>query len=593
MTKFKRAVSNAHWVMKPFWKYGKLYLILSFFSNVITDPIGAIAGVTVAQAVIDAVVAGETLAAVLKIVAAYFGVFLSANIAQTFVSTFYRTWKRQEVIAKVTCDLYEQAQKTDFKYIDDPKYFNGFEISLSDFANLSENMFTDIYFILSSAVQTAAMMGIIVHLGLVIAIVVIAGAIAGTILSTRVGTVFNRGYERELVPTQRRMDYATRVWTQTGYAPDLKSTRVSELLIERFRAAAKIFVRAQKRISTKTGFLSIGSGWMNQITEYVIIVYIAWGLVTGRVESVGAYATLIAATAVLRRSISGFLNIIPRTVQSLQRVALVRRFFELESTIEPSVGGASPPDGKLAVEIREAEFTYPNSSFSIRGVSLKIAPGEKIAIVGRNGAGKSTLMKLLLRLYDTDSGDILYNGKSIREYDVHAVRRRVGIAFQQPSIYALTLRDNLQVYNRATDDELRSALVQVGLSRLTDSLDSEITKEFDENGIVLSGGEAQKLAIARLLLGDFGLLLLDEPSSALDPIAEREVVDMLFSASNRATTIMVAHRLSTVRNADRIYVIEDGAVAEQGTHDELMAARGGYYEMFTRQAENYQLEGQD
>ncbi|MDR1330177.1 MAG: ATP-binding cassette domain-containing protein, partial [Oscillospiraceae bacterium] len=128
---------------------------------------------------------------------------------------------------------------------------------------------------------------------------------------------------------------------------------------------------------------------------------------------------------------------------------------------------------------------------------------------------------------------------------------------------------------------------EAGLARLADSLDSEVTKEFDENGIMLSGGEAQKLAIARLLTGDSGLLLLDEPSSALDPIAEREVVDMLFSAANRATTIMVAHRLSTVRNADKIYVIEDGAVAEAGTHDELMKLGGKYAEMFIKQAENY------
>ncbi|MDR2614955.1 MAG: hypothetical protein LBC28_00080 [Oscillospiraceae bacterium] len=174
MKKSKRAVSNAHWVMRPFWKYGKLYIMLSFFSNVITAPIGAIAGVTVAQAVIDAVVAGETLAAVLKIVAAYFGVFIFANITQTFVETFFRNWKRQEVIANVACDLYAQAQKTDLKYIDDPKYFNGFEISLADLANLSENMFTEIYSVLSNAIQVFAMIGIIAQTGAIIGIVVVA-----------------------------------------------------------------------------------------------------------------------------------------------------------------------------------------------------------------------------------------------------------------------------------------------------------------------------------------------------------------------------------------------------------------------------------
>ncbi|MDR1065494.1 MAG: ABC transporter ATP-binding protein/permease [Oscillospiraceae bacterium] len=586
MEKFKRAVSNMLWVMKPYWKYGKLYVIISFVMNVISAPIGAIAGVTVAQAVIDAVVAGNPLAYVLKIIAAYFGIFASTSLFQGVVSSYYRNWKRQEVNAKITCDLYEQAQKTDFKYIDDPKYFNGFEISLANLANISENMFSNIYSVLSSAVQVAVMIGIVSQIGAVIAIIIAAGAVASTIFAVRVSTVMIGGYEREMVPVQRRMDYATRVWTQNSFAPDLKSMRISELLIEGFREAAKIFVRTQKRIVAKVSFLSIGNNWTQKITEYAIIAYIAWGLATGRVESVGAYATLIAAASELRTGVGGFLYIIPYIKRDVQTAELVRKFFDLKSTIEPS-SGDTPPDGNFTVEIKDAQFTYPNSAFALRGISIDAGAGEKIAIVGRNGAGKSTLMKLLLRLYDTGGGDILYNGKSIKDYDVHALRRRVGIAFQQPNVYALTLRDNLQAYNKAPDEALRRALVEAGLARLADSLDSEVTKEFDENGIMLSGGEAQKLAIARLLTGGSGLLLLDEPSSALDPIAEREVVDMLFSAANRATTIMVAHRLSTVRNADKIYVIEDGAVAETGTHDELMKLGGKYAEMFEKQAENY------
>jgi ATP-binding cassette subfamily B protein len=241
----------------------------------------------------------------------------------------------------------------------------------------------------------------------------------------------------------------------------------------------------------------------------------------------------------------------------------------------------------LNVSLSDISFAYPNSNFSLRNISLRINAGEKIAIVGENGAGKSTLMKLLLRLYDTDGGDILYNGKRIKDYDVHALRRRVGAAFQTPNVYALTLAENLQTYNRADAERLIAALREIGLSRLADKLDEEVTKEFDENGIMLSGGEAQKLALARLLTGDFGLLLLDEPSSALDPIAEHEMTKLLFSQSSRTTTIMVAHRLSTVRNADKIYVIEDGAVAESGTHDELIAKNGKYADMFRKQAENY------
>ena len=196
------------------------------------------------------------------------------------------------------------------------------------------------------------------------------------------------------------------------------------------------------------------------------------------------------------------------------------------------------------------------------------------------------MAKLLLRLYDIDSGAILYNGKPIGEWDVHELRKRLGIAFQDANLYALTLRENLQYYNPEASDERRmKALKTVGLDRL-DDLDKTVSREFLEDGIMLSGGETQKLALARLLMDDFGLMILDEPSSALDPLAEYKMTKLMFDVSN-TTTIMIAHRLSTIRDADRIYLISGGEVAEQGTHEELMALNGKYAEMFRAQAENY------
>ena len=240
----------------------------------------------------------------------------------------------------------------------------------------------------------------------------------------------------------------------------------------------------------------------------------------------------------------------------------------------------------MSLELRDVSFAYPESSFCLKHLNLKIEPGERIGIVGENGAGKSTLAKLLLRLYDPDSGQILYNGRPIGEWDVHELRKRVGIAFQDANLYALTLRENLQYYNlEATDKQRLRALKTVGLDRL-DDLEKTVSREFVEDGIMLSGGEIQKLALARLLMDDFGLMILDEPSSALDPLAEYKMTKLMFELSN-TTTIMIAHRLSTIRDADRIYLISDGEVTECGTHEELMSLDGKYAEMFRKQAENY------
>jgi ATP-binding cassette subfamily B protein len=270
----------------------------------------------------------------------------------------------------------------------------------------------------------------------------------------------------------------------------------------------------------------------------------------------------------------------------------IAKFFEAESVIEPPNPTAVPaPDGVYSVELRDISFGYENSVFGIKGFNLNVKPGQRVAIVGENGAGKSTLTKLLLRLYDVDGGTVLINGRDIRDYDVHALRRHIGIAYQDVRILAMSLRDNLTVYNDATDEELLRVIDRLGLQSVLEkaggNLDVQISREFTEDGVVLSGGEAQRVALARLFTGSFGVLLLDEPSSALDPLAEYNLMQVILDKSNTATTIMIAHRLSTVRNFDIIYHVENGEIIESGTHDELMEKQGKYYEMFTRQGENY------
>jgi ATP-binding cassette subfamily B protein len=197
-----------------------------------------------------------------------------------------------------------------------------------------------------------------------------------------------------------------------------------------------------------------------------------------------------------------------------------------------------------------------------------------------------------LRLYDVLAGKILINGTNIKNYDIHALRLHIAIAFQDVRVLAMSLRDNLTVYREASDEKIMEVIQKLGLDGILSKANGDwnrmISREFAEHGIVLSGGEAQRIVLARLFLGEFGLLILDEPSSALDPTAEYQLMQTILDASNTATTIMVAHRLSTVRNFDQIYHMENGKIIESGTHEELMTARGKYFEMFSRQAENYQ-----
>ena len=270
----------------------------------------------------------------------------------------------------------------------------------------------------------------------------------------------------------------------------------------------------------------------------------------------------------------------------------VAEFFEAESVIEPhNINAMSAPDGNYEIEFKDISFGYDDCSPLFENFNLHIKPGERVAIVGENGAGKTTMTKLLLRLYDVNGGAILINGKNIKDYDVHQLRLNIGTVFQDVRVPAMSLRDNLTVYNDVPDNKLCETLEKLGLAdvlkKANGNLDTMVSREFTEDGIALSGGEAQKLMLARLFTKPFGLLILDEPSSALDPLSEVKLMQNILDISNSATTVMIAHRLSTVRDFDCIYHIENGKIIESGSHDELMALKGKYYQMFVRQGENY------
>ena len=265
---------------------------------------------------------------------------------------------------------------------------------------------------------------------------------------------------------------------------------------------------------------------LQNITFFVSVALIVKSVVSGDMANVAKYSALLTATTMLRNGLSNVMY----QITSLQRVTKymdrVRKFFDIKSEIETKHGvGLCPENKPLGIELRNVRFSYSQSEdeekkYVIDGLSMKIEPGEKIAIVGENGAGKTTLMKLLLRLYDVNEGDIRIDGRSIKEYDVRKLRDAVGIAFQDSSVYSITVAENLRAYRDADDEKLSEILRKVGLSRLLEEeggLSATMTHEFDDKGVVLSGGEMQKLPW-RAFDWSFGLLLLDEPTAALDPL---------------------------------------------------------------------------
>jgi ATP-binding cassette subfamily B protein len=268
-----------------------------------------------------------------------------------------------------------------------------------------------------------------------------------------------------------------------------------------------------------------------------------------------------------------------------------------QPVVSPNGNGTGPKAvAGLSVEFRNVTFTYPGKSEpALKNVSFKIDAGEAVALVGRNGAGKTTLVKLMSRLYDPNEGEILVGGRNIKEYELEDLRKQVGVIFQDYVTYFMSARENIGV-GKLDEIENQSLISAAARKSGADSVIEKLPKQYEtmlgrwfDQGVQLSGGEWQKIALARAFIRDARILILDEPTSSLDAQAEYEVFAHFRELTQGKTAVFISHRFSTVRLADRIFVIENGVLIEEGSHQELMALDGRYAELFNLQAEAYKL----
>lgn len=327
---------------------------------------------------------------------------------------------------------------------------------------------------------------------------------------------------------------------------------------------------------------------------FAVPVYLAYLAIEKQSIGLGDVASLKNATNRIKSCLDG-MNYALVDFQTVGQYAeKFRRFMDYEINIEGCKGEEPVPENDCTLELKNASFKYKDSEkYVLRNVSMTIRKGEKLALVGENGAGKSTLIKLIMRLYDVTEGSITFGGVDIRRLDTREYRKKIGTVFQDFQIYGATLAENIKtdIVDEADRGKVTAALERADfgskLAKLTEGIDTELTKEFSDSGIMLSGGEAQKAAIARMFMRDMPIAILDEPSSALDPIAEYRLnKSMLDNAENQAV-ILISHRLSTTKDADRIILLENGSIAESGTHTELLAKGGTYAQMWNVQAEKY------
>ena len=395
-------------------------------------------------------------------------------------------------------------------------------------------------------------------------------------------------------PERRQLDYLRYVGSTHSTAKEVKLFGLSDYLTRRYSDLADRFYDANRRLSVRRAAVGAALSALSTVVYYGAYAFIVWQTVRG-VLTVGDLTFLAGSFMRSRDLIS---RILLGSADLYEQGLFLRdlfTFLEMRPRItSPSPARPVPSTFSEGFRFAEVGFRYPDTDrWALRGVSFSLGPGERLALVGENGAGKTTLVKLLARLYDPTEGRVLLDGVDLREYDIDELRRAIGVIFQDFVRYDMAVRENIAVGqidavedHGRIDDAARKSLARSVIDRLEHGYDHMLGRRFD-GGANLSGGEWQKLALARAYVRDARVLILDEPTAALDARAEYEVFQRFSELTAGRIAVLISHRFSTVRMADRILVLEDGGVLEHGSHEELLARGGKYAELFSLQAAGY------
>lgn len=404
-------------------------------------------------------------------------------------------------------------------------------------------------------------------------------------------------YKRDLKMTtnNREKAYTQRTVFLKDYSKDIRTSNIFNVMWDRYHNAVTNNIAIIKQYGWKLFFYTIITQLFGEIIPMVgTYGFASYQFINDAGLNISGFSVVLSSINSVRFATQGIADSFAEMSNMALYFQNLHDFFDYESKIK---SGDKVPEEFESLELKNVSFKYPSASkYSLNNVNLKITKGQTIALVGINGAGKTTLVKLMLRFYDVTDGEILYNGINIKEYNADLLRKRFATVFQDFKTFAVSVNENVMCHE-CTDDEKQIALDAMKRAGVLDKIntlpsraDTVLTREFDDKGAGLSGGENQKLAIARMFAKDYDVAILDEPSSALDPIAEYNMYQNLIEATKDKTVIYISHRLSSAVLSDNIFVLENGTIIESGSHSELMARNGKYSEMFTLQASSYNRE---
>lgn len=520
------------------------------------------------------------------------GLMLVTNLCLS-LSEFVNTLQAQRVTDYMGSLLHSKSIEVDLAYYEDPKYHDTLQRAQQEAPYRPNQILNRLVTVGQSGISLIAMVGLLLSLHWSIAGILFVAAIPSIFVRLKYTRVFYR-WEREWTPKERESRYFGWLLTNEMYAKEIRLFDLGSLFSLRFDELRKQLYLARFGLLSRRSFAFFLAQAIAGIFLFTIYGFIIYETLAGRLK-LGDLVLYHQALQRGQNDLKGLMHGISGLYEDNLFLANLYEFLDLRPKIH-TIQTANPVPSPIrhGIVFENVNFQYGNTEReALKDISLTIRPGETIALVGENGSGKTTLVKLLCRLYDPSSGSITIDGHDLRKLDLEELRRQISVIFQDYAKYNLSAQDNIWFGNTrlpATIDSLADAAKRAGadavIRNLPQGYDTVLGKLF-ENGEELSIGQWQKVALARAFLRDSQVIVLDEPTSAMDPKAEYEVFNGFRKLIKDQSAVLITHRLSTVKMADRIYVMEQGKIVEHGTHDELMNLGQTYARLFELQAQNY------
>ena len=585
-----KSLKNYIYMLKFISKHTPFMVFGYLFFDVLSNLPWTLSNVVLLRYIIDVATEGKDYYRVAVALGLFVAFVIITNLCTTLFYEVSLPKQKEKLYFAIYKTIYEKAAKMDYEAYDNPEYYNDLVLAMNSMNERAYAVLSNTQDILTNIIGVVTIGAVILTID-PICLVFVAVCVSIMVPIGRLIAKVNVERTEAMTPLDRKNLYFSRVFYLQDYAKELRLSGAGKMIETRYNK------NISDRIKTIAPYLT--KQWKlyfcQECLPMTLLIYLGITLLMGykaivtKEVGLGDFAATFNGASSISNSVFAITS--QFAISMRENGLYVEKFRRFMNAKEKMISGKKTTlyENPVTIKFDNVSFKYPGTDkYVLKNVNFEISPYKKIALVGYNGAGKTTLTNLLLRLYDVTEGAITINGVNIKEWDINAYHRNFAAVFQDFSLFGATLGENVSMDDSHEKEKVEEALNAADFHReLPDGTDSILLREFDDNGVSLSGGEAQKIAIARAFYKDCPFAVLDEPSANLDPVAEYALNQSMAKAADRKTVIFISHRLSTTVMADEIYMLENGEIIEHGSHEELMALDGKYAYMFRLQAEKY------